>query len=1007
MAPYDGFTRPSTIVLDKIEIWAQIHDFPEGYFPLIKSLAATIGEFVFAEPKSQDFEGNFFRVRVKINVRDPLRNAVSLVKNRKREIFRVKYERLPDWCAVCGHLGHLHKECGDGVHPPKALVFKDLRVAWFLGPGCGPGEGRAGRGTRTQGGHGNGRSGRGQGPVQTADERFIHEDGVDVDMEDADMNRKRGSFGDMPLLAAPGTTTSTQGDIPMPPDTSLEAVDRSWRDWEDDGDWIWEDGSANPRVATMTSSRVAAIVDDPSSMGIYITRWSAKLLREIANTVKEKNRDVISKSSFGDLLHISPLPPPPEELVDFIVMRIDTKKRLLKLSDHKKIQLTRDMVKKLFNVPSGSKPLEFGKRGKADFREIYLEGERAPIPTTVSVLSNADDDDEDTINRTWILLCLSLVLAPGTGNMVPLEYLHTLQDMSVVHEFEWDEHILLGAMKEVKKYQDKRNEGKLKFHIGGCLPMLPVIYMDHIDIPRGCIVDYTIDYSLPRACFVKELDFTAVIAVDTIEDGFGKRPFSSTSPYATTKFLSYIEQLAKLPNKASMSATEILDMVGVDGVQQPTEGATNKADGTTRNVHEPPPKNTEGGDDVCGSLEDWLHPLPTFDELEKKRDTNTGTVNASVTISSPQQPNQPNNLEQGNTSTAQSTVIASSMQQASQPDNTKSVDPGVVVGKTNADKKPHKSESENNIGDDRNNAKGEDICSRVNLIRRPGETTLEDGPSFGLFEPGSPDALLFQDVPQVESPPRSLAVDIESFMEIRARSPLFDNLFAATASPGPVYDVTPLATFPPISTGPAEACIDDTIEEAHVEVSSGQGHDQKHPTLKRVAPTESTATKLPKMKKKKIDAMDDAIYQSPSFIRIGGFDISFKHFSNGLKKRAHVNNESKLCVDPSSFNKNSCTKDLKRACEKNDIAKADQLFFTIVKEDHWAVVVLNLIHKQFNVFDSNIRDSDYVSILEKPCSNLDTTSLLNFRKYIAAKLFKHPQNTLSSEEELEKLLKKS
>ncbi|KAE8802767.1 hypothetical protein D1007_21601 [Hordeum vulgare] len=186
-----------------------------------------------------------------------------------------------------------------------------------------------------------------------------------------------------------------------------------------------------------------------------------------------------------------------EALVDFIVMRIDTKKRLLKLNDHKKIPLTRDMVKKVFNVPSGSKPLEFDKRGKADFREIYLEGERAPIPAIVYVLSNVDDDDEDTINRTWILLCLSLVLAPDT-------------------------------MKEVKKYQDKRNEDKLKIHIGGCLPMLPVNYMDHIDIPRGCIVDHTIDHSLPRACFVKELDFTVVIAVDTMEDGFGKRPLFFT-----------------------------------------------------------------------------------------------------------------------------------------------------------------------------------------------------------------------------------------------------------------------------------------------------------------------------------------------------------------------------------------------------------------------------------------------------------------------------------------------
>lgn len=48
------------------------------------------------------------------------------------------------------------------------------------------------------------------------------------------------------------------------------------------------------------------------SMGIYQTRWSAKRLREIANAIKGKKRDVISKSSFGDLLHISPLVPPPE-----------------------------------------------------------------------------------------------------------------------------------------------------------------------------------------------------------------------------------------------------------------------------------------------------------------------------------------------------------------------------------------------------------------------------------------------------------------------------------------------------------------------------------------------------------------------------------------------------------------------------------------------------------------------------------------------------------------------
>ena len=96
---------------------------------------------------------------MRIDVTKPLKNVVSLVVKMKegmeRVIFRVKYERLPDWCAVCGYLGHQFKECGDGVHAPKALVLKDLKATWFRGPGNGPGEGGS------RGGRGRGRAGRG------------------------------------------------------------------------------------------------------------------------------------------------------------------------------------------------------------------------------------------------------------------------------------------------------------------------------------------------------------------------------------------------------------------------------------------------------------------------------------------------------------------------------------------------------------------------------------------------------------------------------------------------------------------------------------------------------------------------------------------------------------------------------------------------------------------------------------------------------------------------------
>ena len=126
-APYDGFTKPSAIDLNSFDVWIQIHDLPFGYRSMIKSLSSKVGKFLHAEIPPDDFAGNFIRVRVTLDVRTPLRNHVSISRAGKREIFLVKYERLPNLCAVCGMLGHTYKEHGDGIHPPIALVFKNLK----------------------------------------------------------------------------------------------------------------------------------------------------------------------------------------------------------------------------------------------------------------------------------------------------------------------------------------------------------------------------------------------------------------------------------------------------------------------------------------------------------------------------------------------------------------------------------------------------------------------------------------------------------------------------------------------------------------------------------------------------------------------------------------------------------------------------------------------------------------------------------------------------------------
>lgn len=184
LAEYDGVTKPSMVALDFLNIWIQIHDVPDKYAHLVKALAGRVGEVLYAETLSQDFTGNFYRVWVKINIFKPLKNAVSMIRDGERQIYKVKYERLPDWCAVCGHLGYVYKEHGDGIHPPSALFFKDLRASWSMRVGAGPGSGRGRRGGRRGG---RSRSAHANHPQSV----YEHNPAETLDVDMLEVNRKK------------------------------------------------------------------------------------------------------------------------------------------------------------------------------------------------------------------------------------------------------------------------------------------------------------------------------------------------------------------------------------------------------------------------------------------------------------------------------------------------------------------------------------------------------------------------------------------------------------------------------------------------------------------------------------------------------------------------------------------------------------------------------------------------------------------------------------------------
>ncbi|KAK1661438.1 hypothetical protein QYE76_049597 [Lolium multiflorum] len=77
----------------------------------------------------------------------------------EREIYLIKYEKVPKFCEVCGLLGHEYVECGNGFHKPDALVYGEWLIA--EPPRRGRGRGRTG-GFAPRGGRAPAR-GRGRG----------------------------------------------------------------------------------------------------------------------------------------------------------------------------------------------------------------------------------------------------------------------------------------------------------------------------------------------------------------------------------------------------------------------------------------------------------------------------------------------------------------------------------------------------------------------------------------------------------------------------------------------------------------------------------------------------------------------------------------------------------------------------------------------------------------------------------------------------------------------------
>ncbi|CAI8612526.1 unnamed protein product [Vicia faba] len=105
--------QPLYLNLHSSSFWVRIYDLPLmlRYESMAKKLGNIIGSFEEMDVKEAHRNGRFLRIKVSVDLKEPLkREAMVTFKERKIRV-HFKYERLSTFCFVCGRMGHQIKDC--------------------------------------------------------------------------------------------------------------------------------------------------------------------------------------------------------------------------------------------------------------------------------------------------------------------------------------------------------------------------------------------------------------------------------------------------------------------------------------------------------------------------------------------------------------------------------------------------------------------------------------------------------------------------------------------------------------------------------------------------------------------------------------------------------------------------------------------------------------------------------------------------------------------------------
>nr|XP_017250903.1 PREDICTED: uncharacterized protein LOC108221543 [Daucus carota subsp. sativus] len=129
--------NPASVQPCFLNMWIQLYNLPVGYMleTVGKQLGNFFGEFLEYDVKnSTSIWRECMRIRIRLDVRKPIKRKKKIVKKDGQEFTVVcKYERLGEFCFVCGLVSHTDRFCRSPLNRGDEGVTKEWG-SWLRAP---------------------------------------------------------------------------------------------------------------------------------------------------------------------------------------------------------------------------------------------------------------------------------------------------------------------------------------------------------------------------------------------------------------------------------------------------------------------------------------------------------------------------------------------------------------------------------------------------------------------------------------------------------------------------------------------------------------------------------------------------------------------------------------------------------------------------------------------------------------------------------------------------------